>query len=137
MNMSEKLSAEEQEAIDQLSEAIAKELAEGKSEEKIAKELIKQGWPEESATAFVGNVKQAIEQYIEQYKESPEGRQIMASKYKRHMLYGFLWAAGGTVVTVATYSAASGGGFYFVAWGAILFGIIDFLRGLYGWLKYR
>lgn len=35
--MSEKLSAEEQEAIDQLSEAVAKELAEGKSEEKIAK----------------------------------------------------------------------------------------------------
>lgn len=131
--MSEKLSTEEQEAIDQLSEAVAKELAEGKSEKKIAKELIKQGWPEESTTIFVGNVKQAIEQY----KESPEGRQIMASKYKRHMLYGFLWAAGGTVVTIATYSAAGGGGFYIIAWGAILFGIIDFLRGLFGWLKYR
>ena len=130
--MSEKLSAEEQEAIDELSKAVAMELAGGKGEKEITKDLVKQGWPQESATLFVGNVKQALEQY----KASPDGRRIMASKYKRHMFYGFLWAAGGTVVTVATYSAASGGGYYLVAWGAILFGLIDFFRGLFGWMKY-
>jgi hypothetical protein len=38
----------------------------------------------------------------------------------------------GILVTAATYSAAShGGGHYFVAWGAIVFGGFQFLRGLF------
>ena len=61
----------------------------------------------------------------------------MASQYKRHMLYGLLWVVGGTIVTVATMSAASEGGYYFVFWGAILWGVIDFFRGLIGWSKYK
>jgi hypothetical protein len=48
----------------------------------------------------------------------------------RDMLVGALWCIGGIVVTAVTYSAASnGGGTYFVAWGAILFGGLQFLRG--------
>jgi hypothetical protein len=45
-------------------------------------------------------------------------------------LYGGLWCVGGIIVTAVTYSAASGGGSYVVAWGAILFGAIQFFRGL-------
>jgi hypothetical protein len=37
----------------------------------------------------------------------------------------------GLVVTIGTYEAASGGGSYVVAWGAILFGGADFLIGLF------
>ena len=110
--MSENLTPEEQKAIEELSEAVAHELAEGKNKGKIAEELVRQGWPKESVVQFVDSIEQGLKQYAEQYKNSPEGRQVMASKYKRHMLYGILWAVGGTVVTVATYSAASGGGVY-------------------------
>ena len=131
--MSEELTPEEQKAMDELSEAVASELAEGKSKEKIVKELVKQDWPEDSAIQFVNNIEQAISEY----KDSPEGRNVLAGKYARHMVYGILWAVGGTIVTVATYEAASGGGTYFVAWGAILFGIFDFFKGFFGWLKYR
>lgn len=56
------------------------------------------------------------------------------------MIFGLLWVTGGTAVSVGTYlSAASnpGGGRYFVAWGAILFGAVDFLIGLSGWMKQR
>lgn len=50
----------------------------------------------------------------------------------KDMLVGALWCIGGIVVTALTYSAASeGGGTYVVAWGAILFGGIQFLRGLF------
>jgi hypothetical protein len=52
---------------------------------------------------------------------------------RKNMLYGALWCIGGTAVTAATYQAAassSGGGHYVVAWGAILFGAIQFFRGL-------
>ena len=55
---------------------------------------------------------------------------------KKNMLVGGLWCAGGTVVTVATYSmVASGGGTYFVAWGAVLFGGVQFPKGLFQFVK--
>jgi len=49
---------------------------------------------------------------------------------KKDMLYGGLWFFGGLIVTIVTYSSASGGGRYVVAWGAIIFGGIQFFRGL-------
>ena len=131
--MSEELTPEEQKEIDELSEAIANALAEGKSKRAIVEELIEHGWPEGSANQFVND----IEQTVVVFKNSPEGRQL-ADAYARHMTYGILWIVGGTIVTVATYQAAfaSGGGTYIIAWGAILFGIIDFFRGFFGWLRY-
>src|SRR5574340_1260222 len=50
---------------------------------------------------------------------------------KKNMLYGALWCIGGIVVTVGTMAFASGGGSYIIAWGAILFGFIQFIRGLW------
>jgi len=51
---------------------------------------------------------------------------------KRNMIVGGLWCVGGLVLTAATYSSASssGGGRYAVFWGAIIFGAIQFVRGL-------
>lgn len=131
--MSEALAPKEQRAVDALAEAIAKELSEGKSKKKIVNKLVRQGWAREAASQFVAGVELAVEEY----KNSPEGRRAMAEQYKRRMLYGILWAVGGIVVTLATYSAASSGGTYIIAWGAILWGAIDFLRGFFGWLKYK
>ncbi len=48
----------------------------------------------------------------------------------RDMVLGGLWCIGGTIVTVVTYQAAASGGTYVVAWGAIVFGGYQFLRGL-------
>ena len=56
------------------------------------------------------------------------------AKGKKHLLVGSLWCIGGAVVTVATFSAASNGGTYVVAWGAILFGAIEAIAGLCMWL---
>jgi hypothetical protein len=44
--------------------------------------------------------------------------------------FGLLWCIGGIVVTALTYAAASGGGTFIVAWGAVLFGAIQAVRGL-------
>jgi hypothetical protein len=52
----------------------------------------------------------------------------------RKMFIGALWAIGGTIATLASYDSAKGGGRYFIFWGAILFGVIDFLRGLNDWV---
>ena len=50
------------------------------------------------------------------------------------MLRGIAWAVGGLVVSLITYSMASGGGTYVVFWGAVIWGVIDFLIGFFGWL---
>jgi hypothetical protein len=55
----------------------------------------------------------------------------------QNMLYGSLWCIGGLAVTAVTYQIAAedGGGHYLLAWGAILFGAIQFLRGLGQWSR--
>jgi hypothetical protein len=45
------------------------------------------------------------------------------------MLHGAMWCVGGLVVTGITFAMASGGGIYVVAYGAIIFGAIQFLKG--------
>lgn len=128
----EELSPEDQKALEELTKAIASELAEGKSQDSIAKELVKNNWPETKAKEFVAHIANALEQY----KQSPEGRSQLASAYAKHMIYGFLWAAGGIIVTAVSYSAvAESGGTYVVAWGAVVFGAIEFLIGLVGYIK--
>jgi hypothetical protein len=127
---------ENEQANEELSKTVAKELAEGKGKENIVKELVKQNWSVDSANQFVNNIEQESGKYL----ESCEGRQVMAGKCARQMLFGTLWVIGGIVVTAATYNAAASsptGGRYFVAWGAVVFGIYDFFKGLFGWLKYK
>jgi hypothetical protein len=50
---------------------------------------------------------------------------------RKNMLYGALWCLGGIVITALSYQAAAkAGGRYVLAWGAIVFGGIQFIRGL-------
>ena len=50
---------------------------------------------------------------------------------KKNMLHGALWCIGGVVVTAVTYQAVAGaGGTYIIAFGPIIFGAIQFFRGL-------
>jgi hypothetical protein len=49
---------------------------------------------------------------------------------RKNMIYGALICIIGTAVTVGSYALASGGGTYIIAWGAIIFGAVQFFRGL-------
>jgi len=49
----------------------------------------------------------------------------------RNMAVGAIVCLIGIAVTAGTYSAASSGGHYVVAWGAIVFGAFQFLKGLF------
>ena len=65
-----------------------------------------------------------------------ERRQLIVARRaaaNKMMVHGALWCIGGIVVTAVTFSMASAnatGGSFVVAWGAILFGFIQFLKGL-------
>jgi len=132
--MSDAPTPEQQAEIDQLAQAVATDLANGIAPGKIADGLMKRGLEPDAARNFVAGVADALAQY----RASPEGRQILADKFAKHMGMGALWCVGGAVVTALTYSAASDtGGTYVVAWGAIVFGGVEFLYGLGGWMRTR
>jgi hypothetical protein len=51
------------------------------------------------------------------------------------MTRGLLWTVAGVVITCATfYFADSLGGKFVLFYGAIIFGVIDFVVGLVGWI---
>ncbi len=79
--------------------------------------LIEHGIDDHNAFTIVNNLKT---QMSETRKEGA----------RRNMFHGGLLCVGGILVTAATYTAASGGGIYIVASGAILFGAIRFIKGL-------
>jgi hypothetical protein len=127
--------AEQQGSFQEVFQAVVSDLAQGKKKTDVVRALAEEGWPDEEAIQLVDYAGKAFSEY----KDSPEGRRVLAHRYSRHMLYGLLWTIGGTLVTAITYGSAvsgSGSGHYLIAWGAILFGIIDFFRGFCGWLRY-
>jgi hypothetical protein len=65
---------------------------------------------------------------------SPSQRRELAEAYRKHMVSGALWFGGGMAVTIMTMMSGS---HFVLAWGAIVFGAIDFFRGLDGYMKFR
>jgi hypothetical protein len=67
-------------------------------------------------------------------RAKPETPNDGARAAEKRMFSGALWCVGGILVTLITYfSAASSpsGGTYIVAWGAIVFGALQFFQGLF------
>lgn len=103
---------------------IARRLSGGASPDQIIDSMAEQGYTRDEAAGIVGHV-------------NIQYRQAMAKAGRKKMLVGFLWAAGGGAVTAFTYLSSSNGGTYVVAWGAMIFGVYDIIRGLLVWVKYR
>ncbi len=77
--------------------------------------------------------------FLDRQEDYFDERAEMARGYARHVIYGILLVLGGLIAAAATYFYAAEWVtvYYAVACGAILFGVIDFFRGLFGWLKYK
>jgi hypothetical protein len=108
---------------DQVVEAVyrfaAEQMRDGVPPARVERSLVEKGLSPEAAAIVVRNLGQAM----------AKARQDAA---QQNILHGALWCIAGIVVTAATYTAAAsgGGGTYVVAWGAIIFGAIQFFRGL-------
>jgi len=101
---------ESQEAVNQLYNYAATLLVhQNKSAYETKALLIEKGLSIENA----GYIVDTIEEQIQEAKNE---------KAKKDMLYGALWCVGGTALTLANVG--------FIFWGAILFGGIQFFRGL-------
>jgi hypothetical protein len=97
----------------------AEQMKSGVAPHTITSMLVDKGLDRETAGVVVSNLTRMRSQ----------ARRDGATK---NMIFGALWCVGGIVVTAVTYSAAMNGGTYVVAWGAIVFGAIQFFRGLAG-----
>jgi len=113
---------EVQEAVDKIYGFAANLMVnEKKTAAETKKALMGQGLSNESAEAVVEN----LEKQIKEAKKERAGKDMM---------YGALWCIGGIIVTAVTYTSATGGGTYVVAWGAILFGAFQFVSGLFNFV---
>jgi hypothetical protein len=100
----------QQEAVNEIYSYAANLLfIEKKNSTEVKNSLVEKGFSEDGAFTIVKNLKD------EAIKAKREGA-------NKDMLYGALWCAGGTVATVANIG--------FIFWGAILFGGIQFFKGL-------
>jgi hypothetical protein len=108
----------QEEVVEAIYAFAAEKMRDGESSAKIRESLVEKGLDQDAAAAVVRNLRQLRSKAI-------------ASAGKKNMIYGALWCLGGLGVTAATYQAAAagGGGKYVVAWGAIVFGAIQFFRG--------
>ena len=103
----------------------AGELARNKPPVFVEKLLVSQGTSPEFAHRVVAETNQAL-------------KKARRTKSKKRMIRGLLWTVGGIIVTALTYAFANQlGGTYFIFYGAIIFGLIDFFIGLAGWIADR
>ncbi|CAN5195458.1 hypothetical protein BH09BAC1_BH09BAC1_21960 [soil metagenome] len=106
-----------------------KMLKEGISEDEVRQYLLSEGLDLNSVYAMLGSLTQGAGFYkpIDGIVDSRTGNRNSDSA-SRDIMIGGLWFVGGILVTAISYS--SGGRTYVVAWGAILFGGIQMVRGM-------
>jgi hypothetical protein len=103
----------QQQAVNDLYNLAANLLVnEKKNSEEVKNALKERGLSEDAAYTILRNV----EDEIKKTKKGAAGKD---------MLYGALWCIGGTIATISNVG--------FIFWGAILFGGIQFLKGLYNY----
>lgn len=98
-----------QQAINQMYEYAANLFIGGKNAYEVKEALMERGLNEDSATAIADGLEQEI-------------AKAKKDKAQKDMLYGALWCVGGIALTMANVG--------FIFWGAIVFGAIQFFRGL-------
>jgi hypothetical protein len=84
-------------------------LHENKLDVEVIDDLVRQGVNHETATAMVNNLQNQIDH-------------AKKERARKDMLYGALWCIGGIIATAADIG--------FIFWGAILFGGIQFIKGV-------
>ncbi len=97
-----------------------------------AKDVLRQGMPRaavEDVLRAQGFDPAAASAIVERANKTKDERRVAG---RRHMIMGAVVCVIGIVITVWSYAAAeeAGGGSYVVALGAIVFGAIQFVRGL-------
>ncbi len=127
------------EAVIALVSYAAQELGKGLRPSQVEQDLMSKGFNQQAASAIVQRAVQERQQFEARPRPSSDRPMFSSMMEKQEstsnggeMALGAIICLVGILITVATYSASSGGGTYVVAWGAILFGAIRFIKGAAG-----
>jgi len=119
--------------------SVARELGAGTSEEDILERLRARGLSEHSARRFLERAKQqgssAKLGTLEALAASPQP--AGAESGRGQLVAGAFWFSLGLIVTGASYLFAEPGGKYVLAYGAIVYGAIDLVRGYVQWSAHQ
>ena len=97
-------------AVDEIYEFAANLMVnEKRSNTEVVNLLVEKGLDQESAQTIVSNLEQQI-------------KEAKKKNGQKDMLWGAVWCIGGTVATVADFG--------YIFWGAIVFGAIQFFKGV-------
>jgi hypothetical protein len=115
----------------------AKLLEDGSPPAEVRRRLLELGLDEKTASTFLtdlirareGAETSAIDEIRADVPVNALEAQALREAGNKNMFFGALWFLGGLIVTVLTFTAAQGGGRYVIAWGAVVFGAIQFIRG--------
>ncbi len=112
---------------DVVSDWIAEQLRRGVPPQRLREELQKHGHSPETAAAMVNQVNQPPPT-----AEVPPGSLYdeLRQAGQKNMAIGGVICAIGLVVTCGSLAASGMGGAVIIAWGAIVFGAIQFFRGM-------
>jgi hypothetical protein len=141
------LNSERDEAVETAYTHVTQRLREGAEPSKVCWELVQSGYEPEFASAVVADVlgkpgkgKRGLRRVGSGRRHASAQDIAYSSAYadqvrqagRTNMMIGGLVCVVGLLVTVGSLAAAhgNGGGSYMIAWGAIVFGAIQFLRGL-------
>ncbi len=107
----------------------AQMMRDGQPNHKIEKALVEKGLPADAARSVVRNLNQERQR---QYGQANRDAAM------RNMAIGGVICVIGLVVSIGSYQAAASspsGGSYVVAWGAVIFGGFQFLKGLFSMME--
>ncbi|HVS71572.1 MAG TPA: hypothetical protein VHQ47_09985 [Phycisphaerae bacterium] len=112
------------------------ELGKGRLNESVVRELVGAGWQQGEGERFVEEMRLELVAEREAARAGgPDARSAEMRRAIRNMKVGGIWLVGGAVVTLGTMSMAGDGGHYVLAWGAIVFGGLQFGMGVLQWVS--
>jgi hypothetical protein len=124
------ITPEQKKALEEVATYVASQLRSGVAREQIVQSLVERGVNTQLAQNIVNEVSRGGAARMSNARSSAT----------RAMVIGAVICIIGLVVTIGSYSAAStspGGGRYVIAWGAVIFGGLQFVRGLIAYLGSR
>jgi len=107
----------DEEKIEKIYRFAAERMRSGSSDAAIRKELQSKGLDADSSRVVLEDLA-----YLQQNARKDESQKLLAQ--------GVVWLVGGIAVAAMTYSSPSSSGTYVIAWGAIIFGGVQLVRGL-------
>ncbi len=104
----------------------------GEPMDRIEADLVNRGCSKDLAAAVIQRAHEAHRQHAQTRGTNQDGPFRVPSERSGSgdMALGAIICLVGIIITAASYSSASGGGTYVVAWGAIVFGAVRFFKGM-------